>query len=145
MLIQNAIKITENHPEETFLVSANRHDFKQHTFKNGKTVAVDGGTEYVRRCYTDKSDYGTDWMEWCVDDTEPLYAIKEKLLWGSHGKSGKEPLKYVLLKNCESEHLENIIIHLKELVAKRPAWKKSATLYNKVIKSILKDRKSKKK
>ena len=132
MIIQNAIKITENHPEEYFLVSSHRHDYVTYTFKNGKSVSVDGGSGeggYLRRAYTDKLDYGTLWMEWNVDDKEPLSAIKEKLLWGTYGKDGKSPLKYVLLKNCETEHLQ--------LILKQP---KLGKLYSKVIKSILKDR-----
>ena len=49
MLIQNAVKITENHPDEFFLVSAHRHDYNKYTFKDGSFVAVDGGNFYVRR------------------------------------------------------------------------------------------------
>ena len=144
MLIQNAIKITENHPEEFFLVSAHRHDFKTYTFKDGSSISVDGGDSYIKRGGTPVKSilkstgtgasyylggYATKWMEWCVDDKEPLYAIKEKLLWGTYGKDGKSPLKYVLLKNCETEHLEMIL--------KQP---KLGKLYSKVILSILKDR-----
>jgi len=131
MIIQNAVKIMENFPDEYFLVSAHRHDYKTYTFKNGNSVSVDGGDSYYRRATSGNSDkgYGTLWMEWCVDDTEPLYAIKGKLLWGTYGKNGKSPLKYVLLKNCETAHLKMIL--------KQPELGK---LYSKVIKSILKDR-----
>ena len=131
MLIQNAIKITENHPEEFFLVSAHRHDYVSYTFKNGNTVSADGGAAYVRRATsgTSNKEYGQTWMEWCVDDREPLYAIKEKLLWGTLGKSGKEPFKYVLLKNCETDHLQKIL-----------EQENIGALYKKVILSILKDR-----
>ena len=129
MLIQNAVKITENYPNIVYLVSAHRHDYNTYTFKDGSTVSVDGGNSYRRRAYSGKDSYDTNWMEWCIDDTEPLYAIKEKLLWGTFGKSGKEPLKYVLLKNCETSHLEKIL-----------EQKNIGALYKKVILSILKDR-----
>ena len=111
MLVQNAIKITENYPEEFFLVSAHRHDYVSYTFKNGNTVSADGGAAYVRRATSGTSDkeYGQTWMEWCVDDKEPLYAIKEKLLWGTYGKNKEFSIKYVLLKNCETEHLHKIL------------------------------------
>lgn len=31
------------------------------------------------------------------------------LLWGTYGKSGKEPLKWVKLGDCDTEHLQNIL------------------------------------
>jgi len=31
------------------------------------------------------------------------------LLWGTYGKSGKEPLKWVKLGDCETEHLQAIL------------------------------------
>lgn len=135
MLIQNAIKITEHYPEEFFLVSAHRHDFNNYTFKDGSSIAVDGGSGedgYIRRCGTPSKitkSTATNWMEWCIDDKEPLSAIKEKLLWGTYGKSGKEPFKYVLLDNCETEHLQKIL-----------EQENIGALYKKVILSILKDR-----
>ena len=143
MLIQNAIKITENYPEEFFLVSAHRHDCNSYTFKDGSSIHVDGGVDYLKRGGTPSKitkstntgashylkGYATNWVEWCVDDREPLYAIKEKLLWGTYGKSGKEPFKYVLLKNCETDHLQKIL-----------EQKNIGALYKKVILSILKDR-----
>ena len=142
MIIQNAVKITENHPEEFFLVSAHRHDYNTYTFKNGNTISVDGGNEYIRRggCNPIPSKhskaneqflngYATDWIEWCIDSGEPFDVIKSKLLWGTRGKDGKSPLKYVLLCKCETEHLEAI---LKTQVLS-PA-------YAKVIKSLIRER-----
>lgn len=137
MLIQNAIKITENHPEEFFLVSEHQHHYNSYKFKSGESVAVDGGTAYTRRSFSTKSNYGTDWMEWCLDSEEPFYTIKNRLLWGTRGKDGKQQLKYVRLVTCETDHLENI---LKELV-----WRKNGSevrqIYIDVIEDILSDRK----
>lgn len=42
-------------------------------------------------------------------DVEDVDFQMEHVLWGTRGKSGKEPLRYVALKNCELEHLQNII------------------------------------
>ena len=44
-IIRNSIKT----PDGTEIVSKSRHDFVEHTDKNGKTYAVDGGTAYLRR------------------------------------------------------------------------------------------------
>jgi hypothetical protein len=68
-------------------------------------------------------------MEWCLDDKEPLYAIKEKLLWGTYGKDGKGPHRYVRLVTCETSHLQAIL-----------ETQKISDIYSKVIKSILVDR-----
>lgn len=32
-----------------------------------------------------------------------------ELLWGTYGKSGREPLKYVYLTDCEDDHLKAIL------------------------------------
>ena len=131
MLIQNAIKIIEDLKNPSYIVSKNTHDYNSHTFKNGETVAVDGGPSYIRRC--GDLDNGL-YEEWNLDNTSSTTTIKNKLLWGTYGKSGKEPLKYVLLKSCETKHLKMILkqANLSEL-------------YQVVINEILKDRKPKKK
>jgi hypothetical protein len=35
--------------------------------------------------------------------------IFENIVWGTRGKDGKQPLKYVLLKDCDKEHLKAIL------------------------------------
>lgn len=129
MLIQNAIKITENHPDEFFLVSAHRHDYVSYTFKKGYSLAIDGGDSYQKFVGDFTEGYGTDWVDWSLDDKVPFDTIKDRLLWGTYGKDGKSPLKYVLLKNCETGHLEKIL-----------EQKSLGALYKKVIISIIKDR-----
>jgi hypothetical protein len=45
-------------------------------------------------------------------------SIEEKMnnfIWGTYGKDGKSPLKYVLLKNCETDHLQNILANVKHI------------------------------
>lgn len=56
----------------------------------------------------------------------------ENFIWGTFGKDGKSPLKYVLLKNCETDHLQNILKNVKHV---QPETKK-------VIEYILKNRES---
>ena len=53
----------------------------------------------------------------------------KKFPWGTHGKSGKDPLRYISLGNADTEHLEAI--------AKQPHISEN---YSKAIKLILEDR-----
>ena len=157
MIIQNAIKITENHPDEFFLVSTHVHDFKLYTFKNSHTVFVDGGNEYIRRGGTvlGASDfgetkgstvigkytgYGTDWVEWCLDDTEPFYTVKDRLLWGTRGKDGKQPLKYVRLATCDVDHLQAILDYKSAYDGTKLNL---SDIYVKVIKSLITEKNQK--
>jgi hypothetical protein len=54
----------------------------------------------------------------------------ENFIWGTRGKDGKSPLKYVLLKNCDTDHLQNILKDVKHIQAET----------KKVIEYILKNR-----
>jgi hypothetical protein len=136
-IIQNAIKIVESYPEEVFLVSAHRHDFKQHVFKNGETIFVDGGNEYIRRGgsalgngFFPAKGYAELWVDWSLSDDIPLDVIAQKLLWGTRGKDGKQPLKYVRLASCETDHLQAILKNVPNL----------SDLYNQVINLIIFER-----
>jgi hypothetical protein len=42
---------------------------------------------------------------------------REHLKWGTYGKNGNEPLRYIIVKDLENSHLQNIISHIKELPA----------------------------
>ncbi len=35
---------------------------------------------------------------------------RERLLWGTFGKSGRDKIKYILIKDLDSEHIKNILI-----------------------------------
>lgn len=127
MIIQNAVKILENPNEDIFILSRNTHEYVSYTFKNGSILAVDGGPSYLRRC----GDMHTGlYEEWSLEDTDPLETIKEKLVWGTYGKDGKGPFKYVLVKNCENDHLKMIL-----------KQSNLGAIYKTVINSILEDRK----
>ena len=45
-ILQNAVYIPE---DDVFIKSCHTHDYVEHLFKDGKTIAVDGGTSYARR------------------------------------------------------------------------------------------------
>lgn len=36
-------------------------------------------------------------------------AVRDWMAWGTYGKSGNEPLKFVLLKNMSDEHIQAIL------------------------------------
>lgn len=59
-----------------------------------------------------------------------LHAAKHTLRWGTYGPTGKDPLKFVPLDECNTEHLEMIIC----------TQDQCPPIYRKVILAILKDR-----
>ena len=95
------------------LISRHRHDYVMCTCDN-KTM-LDGGTEYQRYGGVDLSlvdlsgtIYLTDGFEKCR--TAPI--------WGSYGKTGDEPLKFMSVSEMETEHLEAAIKELGHRVEK---------------------------
>ena len=65
---------------------------------------------------------------------EEIDTLKYCVKWGTYGKGGNEPLKWVRLIDCSSEHLVNIIknLHIFGGYHNHP--------YFQIIQSILKDR-----
>lgn len=88
------------------LVSHHRHDYKTCSCPNHTTV--DGGLSYLR--------YGGMNME--MVKAKPVYAdddfelIRNKFQWGTYGKTGKDPLKYVVLKNMTNDHINKILAYM---------------------------------
>ncbi len=138
MIIQNAVKITED-GKETFLVSSSVHHFNQYTFKDGSTFAVDGGKEYLRRV-GNLTDPRTR-EGYSLNDDDHFDVIKRWLLWGTRGKSGQEKMEYVPLFECSTPHLQAI---LKDFLGGRYGQDNKETFQSgwhyKVIVAILKDR-----
>jgi hypothetical protein len=44
--------------------------------------------------------------------TLPHDMLRDIFQWGTYGKSGNEPLRYIYLKDISDNHLVNIIAHL---------------------------------
>lgn len=105
-IIQNAVKITEE-DKETFLVSANRHDFVSYQFKDGSSFFIDGGKEYLRRGGTFLKDPRIE--NYSLDENHSFLVIKEKLLWGTRGKDGQGELTYKPIKDLDKDHLIAIL------------------------------------
>lgn len=106
-ILQNAIKITDN-GKTVFLQSIHCHDYVSHTLTDGQVVAVDGGRDYLRRIGP-INDHGIE--DYSLTDEMPMETIADRLLWGTRGKNGDQPLTYMLLKDCSKAHLKAILEH----------------------------------
>lgn len=106
MIIQNAIRIKAT---GELLVSKNRHDFVARG-EGDSQVFVDGGNDYIRR-----GGLGELFEDFSVTDDMPLITMVERLAWGTYGIDGKSPLKFILLKDCSTEHLQAILDNVKNI------------------------------
>ena len=130
MILQNAIKIIE---DGKIIKSCHVHDYVVHTTASGKEFMIDGGCEYLRH------------NAWNADEVEELFLnsessqedIENKLVWGTYGIKGDQPLTWVFLKDCETNHLINILkvpnlsplikVVIESLLSKRDNGKKNLT------------------
>jgi hypothetical protein len=104
-------------PDGTVLVSRDRHDFVTHEDAvTGKTYGVDGGNEYLRRIGDN------DYTELSVTSRDPFEVQREAFEWGTYGKEGTEPLRWVKLKDLTYQHLT-------VLIEKRLGSQKSQSLF----------------
>ena len=95
-------------PDGTILESIHRHDYVTHTDANGKTYMLDGGCAYVR-C----SAHGDEELLTIYTDY-PHEVIRLHAKWGTYGKQGNQPLKYVAIADMETEHLQACLDTQKE-------------------------------
>lgn len=91
-------------PDGTRLQSYSHYDYKEYVDANGKTYMVDGGLSYQRR-----SAHGDE-----IDDSlylhEDEYAvIRDQVTWGTYGKHGNQPLRFVPVSELSNEHIEALI------------------------------------
>jgi hypothetical protein len=68
-------------------------------------LAVDGGLEYSRIISSGNPVY-QDFSLW---EDSPFKLVADRLLWGTYGPKGDQPLRWVPLKECETEHLQAIL------------------------------------
>ncbi len=112
-------------PDGTVLQSFNRHDYKEYTDNNGEFYMVDGGLDYLRRAVGQTEPY----TELSVYSDDHWYLIREFFSWGTYGKNGDQPLRYVKLKSMSDNHiqaiLDNLILHSlhKELFEKELGYR----------------------
>lgn len=76
---------------------------------------VDGGLSYQR--------YGGNVKDISVYSDSDFSIIRENLFRGSYGFNGKDPIKYILLKDINDIYLERLIEYEKELRPNNPYLK----------------------
>jgi len=92
-------------PDGTILISQNRHDFINHTDKKtGQRYFIDGGLEYCRYSNPDGKMENLS-----VYDNEPHEILRDVCLWGTYGKEGKDPLKYIKVSEMTTDHLKAVL------------------------------------
>lgn len=98
------------------LESRHRHDYK--TCSCDQQTMVDGGLDYGR--------YGgvsLDLIELCyVYDDEPHEKLRNVCTWGTYGKDGDQPLKFVRVAEMSDMHIQNILEKLGNSIY--PTYKK---------------------
>ncbi len=92
-------------PDGTILQSFNRHDYKTHLdAKTGETYMVDGGLDYCRGIANVVPAESL-----CVFVGDDFQHIRSAFCWGTRGKDGQQPLKYVPLKDLDTSHIQAIL------------------------------------
>jgi hypothetical protein len=103
-------------PDGTVLYSQHRHDYVTHTDANGKEYMLDGGCEYIRCSANGDEEMLTVYTD---DDHE---VIRGSAMWGTYGKDGYQPFKYVTVSQMSTEHLQACLDTQKKTM--RPAMYK---------------------
>ena len=115
-LIQNGFYVPE---DDVYVVSTRQHDYRTHTFRDSLTLAADGGRAYCRRAGDFiKLEEAGRYVECCLTDDLPFDYIAEKLLWGSTGKSGTEPMTFRPIK--EWAYKPDGVAHLRAILKNVP-------------------------
>lgn len=114
--VSNAIRT----PDGTIICSRFRHDYQTYVDANGKEYMVDGGLDYLRRSVVDDAPY----EELSVPSSAPFETIREALEWGTYGKDGKDPLRYVKISQMADDHIAKVIEMLR-VAAQREASRKT--------------------
>jgi len=91
-------------PDGTRLISHHRHDVASHVDKNGESYYIDGGNDYIRSSVNNEKPKIVD-----IFNSDSHDKIREYFVWGTYGKTGNSPLKYVILKDLEESHINAIL------------------------------------
>ncbi len=99
-LIANRIQT----PDGTILQSFTRQDYKQHLDANGEVYIVDGGLDYQRR-----SVNVVPATELSVYEGDDHQHIRKAFHWGTYGKCGTLPRRWVMLADMYTDHIAAIL------------------------------------
>jgi hypothetical protein len=119
-IVQNTIQT----PDGTILISTHRHDYQSYVDQNGHTYMVDGGYDYIRRTAPIGQDGKPMYESLDLYSDSPFEEVREKLLWGTYGKNGDQPLSYVRLKDMDENHIANVIQMIREDMSTRTLWRR---------------------
>lgn len=107
-IIANCIRT----PDGTLLRSRHRHDYVYYVDDNDHSYSVDGGMDYLKRSHSVNAPPATECSVYS-DDTHSN--IRKVFEWGTRGKTGQDPLTYLVLKNMDTEHIVNILLTQKQI------------------------------
>lgn len=112
-------------PDGTILQSFHRHDYKEYTDANGETYMIDGGTDYMRTFANNEPA-----KDISVYSDDPFEIKREAKVWGTYGKDGKGPLKWVSVSEMEDAHIEKLLEpqmyvkrEIKEILLEEVQWR----------------------
>lgn len=89
-------------PDGTLLESRPGHmSFVSHTDANGIFYFLDLGASYYRTSHPD--------LVSIITSEDPHSTIREYVQWGTYGKDGTDPLRYILLRDLEDGHLYTLV------------------------------------
>lgn len=111
-LTQQAVFVPEL---DRYYRSSHVHDYVTIAFPDGAEYSLDGGTDYMRRGCSTGFDHSRI-VDWSLYEDDSFDMIKRKLLWGTYGISGDQPLRWKPLIECDSDHLRAILktqVHVK--------------------------------
>jgi hypothetical protein len=95
------------------LISRHRHDYVMCGCDN-KTM-LDGGTEYQR--YGGKVLKHVD-LSGTIYLTDGFEKCRIAPIWGSYGKDGTDPIKYMSVSEMDTEHLGTVIKEMGDRIEK---------------------------
>jgi hypothetical protein len=119
-IVQNAVQT----PDGTILISTHRHDYQSYTDGNGHTYMVDGGYDYIRRAVPIDENGKPMCESLTLHSDSPFEEVREKLLWGTYGRNGEQPLSYVRLKDMEENHIVNVLQMIKDDTSIRAIYRR---------------------
>lgn len=101
-VIQNAARIKST---GQIIKSTHRHDQVMVKLPSGKDFFIDGGLDYIR--YVPLCNDEVEYL--FLDETSSDEEVLDKLLWGTRGVDGDQPLEYKFIKDLDSSHLQAIL------------------------------------
>ena len=101
-IIQNAVYVPWS---DTYYLSHNTHDYIEFQVNaKGNRGMIDGGRSYFRCSVNNPGEV----INFRLTEEDKFETVCDKLLWGTYGKDGVDPLKYLPIKTFTIEHLRAI-------------------------------------